>query len=389
MINFSKKIDELVDQIRERVSKEPMTPLERSKKVYTWDETLGHAFGGFAFWDPKCVGVTDVTAKEFYTNPEKMVYCLLVAAVKFKHDSLPIIADTYQIDVEACGTKLHYPEDSMPVIVEHAIQKKSDLAKLRIPNPKQDGRMPYFIEVTKLFVEKIGDIFYPAASTEAPFSGAVGLRGYENLVRDMREDPLFVHELLEYALTVQIEFTRAIYDAIGYPAGSADAWAAPPNISPKQLEEFALPYAARLLEAIKVYSGGKRGRWGLGWGYSLAPDQEHFLRMCNATGSGTCSLFEEEILGVAGYGKVNLARTKEICRQQKVVLSTNLLPQLIYSGPPETITERVTKLHDICGPGGGHMYYTTVPLNTPFEHVEAYVRALKNCRYPVQANAAA
>jgi len=382
MGGFAKKIDGLVEKIRERVNKEPMTPLERAIKVYSFDESLDHAFGGFAFWDPRCVGVTEVTTREFYTDPEKMCYCQLYAADKFAHDLPAVFADMYQIDVEACGTKLHYPEDSMPVIAEHPIHSKQDLLKLRIPDPRSDGRMPYLVELTSLFKEKVGDIFFICVATQAPFSAAVGLRGYENLVRDMREDPVFVHELLEYALAVQIPFNKALVDAAGTAPVPCDAWAAPPNLRPDQVEEFAIPYAARLLEAIKEYAG-QRAHWFLGWGYSLPADQERFLRMCNATGTGTCFVFEEDILGRAGYGKINLGRTKESCRQQKVVLSTNLMPQSIFAGPPERITQLVTEWHSTCSRGGGHEYYTTVPLGTPPEHVEAYVRALKECRYPV------
>lgn len=383
MGDFSKKIDELVDKIKNRVSKEPMTPLDRAIKVYTFDESLDHAFGGFAFWDPRCVGITDISTKEFYTDPEKMCYCQLFAAERFKHDLPAVFADMYNIDIEACGSKLHYPEDSMPVIKEHVVQDKRDLLKLRVPDFRKDGRGPYLLELTNLFREKASDMFFLCVATQAPWTGVTGLRDYRQLYRDMRDDPVFVHELLEYMLQVQIELNKLVFDAAGLAPVPCDARAAPPLISPQQWEEFALPYASRLLEAIKSYSG-QRAHWFLGWGYSIPTDQERFLRMFNSSSTGTCFLFEEDILGRAGFGTVDLGRFKEICHRQKVVLCTNPMPQSIFEGPPERIRKLVTDWHRTCARGGGHEYYTTVPVGTPPEHVEAYVGALKDCVYPVR-----
>ena len=384
MNDFLSRIDRLVEKIKSRVAGEPMTPLERALKVYNWDESLDHAFGGFAFWDPRSVGVTGVSTKEFYTDPVKMCYCQLFAAERFGHDLPAVFADMYNIDIEACGTKLFYPEDSIPVIKEHVVKEKADLLRLKMPDFQSGNRISYLLELAHIFKEKVGDLFYVCVATQAPFSGITGLRDYNKLILDMRNDPLFVHELLEYMLEVQIEFNRRVFDIAGYSPVPCDARACPPLISPEQWEEFALPYASRLMEAIKSHAG-QRGHWFLGWGFSIPKKPERFLRMYNASGTATCFLFEEDILGRAGFGTVNLLKTKQICRAQKVVLSTNLMPQSIFEGPPERIKKLVTEWHNVCAVGGGHEYYTTIPIGTPPEHVEAYVGALKSCYYPVEA----
>ncbi|MHB1043199.1 MAG: uroporphyrinogen decarboxylase family protein [Eubacteriales bacterium] len=386
MKNFKTEIDRLVDNIRNWVAQEPLTPLERAVKVYTFDDkTLDHAFGGFAFWAPASVGIQDVTCREFYTEAEKMYYCQLFALDKYRHDVPAVFADMYQIDIEACGTKLQYSEDSMPVIAEHAIKEKKDLLKLKVPDPQKDGRMPYQLELARIHKEKLGDLFYMLVATQAPLSGAVGLRGYRNIIRDMKTDPDFVHDLLEYVTEVQIIYNKAIIDVNGTPPVPCDAWANLPNLRPEQVLEFALPYATRLNEAVKQYANGQGCHWFYGWGYSLAPNWQSFLRTLNGSGTATMFLFEEDIMGRAGYKQVDLKQFKDICRQHKVVVSTSLMPQSIFAGPPERIRQLVTEWHQICGPGGGHEYYTTVPIGTPPEHVQAYVDALKSCKYPVQS----
>jgi len=75
----------------------------------------------------------------------------------------------------------------------------------------------YLLELTNLFSQKVGDLFGCSVATNMPFSGVVGLRGYQNVIMDMRKDPLFVHEMLEYMLEVQIVFNKAIIDAGGAP----------------------------------------------------------------------------------------------------------------------------------------------------------------------------
>lgn len=380
-MSWMQKIDELVEKNREWASAREITPLERAFRVYSFREDIGHAFGGFAFWAPECVGIKDITTKEFYTDPQKMYYSQLYALNRWRHDLPAVFPDMYNVDIEACGCRLHYPENSVPVIAENVIKEKKDLAKLKIPNPETDGRIPYLLEIANMHREKLGDLFYVLVATQAPFSGIVGLRGYAKLVRDMRDDPDFVHAMLEYMLEVQIVFNKAIVDAGGTPPVPCDAWAAMPNISEEQIMEFVVPYTARFLDAIHQHAGAKGG-WFMGWGYSLSNNWPRLIRILNASGTGTQFLFEEDILGRAGYRTVDIKQFKDICRSQNVVLSTSLMPQSIFSGPPERIKKLVHDWHKACAQDGGHCYYTTIPVGTPPEHVQAYVEALHECTYP-------
>jgi uroporphyrinogen-III decarboxylase len=83
----------------------------------------------------------------------------------------------------------------------------------------------------------------------APFSLAVGLRSYPKLIRDMKRDPAFAHDLFA-CLTDEIlpSYLKAAVEYTGIKNWSgADAWAAYPNLTPELIEEWVVPYSNRLL----------------------------------------------------------------------------------------------------------------------------------------------
>ena len=82
----------------------------------------------------------------------------------------------------------------------------------------------------------------------APFSLAVGIRSYPKLIRDMRHDPAFAHDLFACLVDeILPSYLKALSTYTGAPAvNGADAWAAYPNLSPELMEEWVIPYNARL-----------------------------------------------------------------------------------------------------------------------------------------------
>lgn len=374
--SWDERIDALVEMVRDWVAEEPMAPKQRTDALYDWTES-DHCPGGFAFWSPRCLGIDEVSCLEYHVDAKKMYYCQLLGLARYKHDIPALFTDVYNYDVEAIGSKLSYPEDSMPEIVDFVIKEPKDLLKLRVPDPEKDARMPYVLEIGRRHREKLGDLFPTVLSTNAPFSLAVGLRSYTKLVRDMRKDPAFVHDLLEFCTQVSISFGKKIIEHAGLGPTLSDAWACPPNLSVQQVLEFVVPYTSRVLEALD-HPG-----YFYAWGYSLAPDWRGFLRTINAMGVGTNCLFAEDILGMKGYEQVDLAEFAQICQRQKTVLFTNPHPDFIFNGPPELIRYYVLDWHKKASPGKGHAYYTSIPPDTPPAHIEAYVEALRATTYPV------
>lgn len=374
-----KRIEELGKRIVDKLGKNSLTPLERWEKIRRFEEA-DRVTGSFAFWSPAGVGIQDISTREYYTNPEKMYFCQLLALERFCHDYPILIADNYNTEPEALGAKIAFAGDDTPVIVEPSLRDKEDLSQRDVPDPSKDGRLPYRIEICRIHKEVLGKYFPTLPSINAPFSMAVGMRGYESLIVDMVEDQDFVHELLEFCTRAIIVFGKAIKSACGVYPSISDAWSSIPNLSPEMFFEFSFPYATRCLEVFE-HSG-----WSFGGGHQFANDWKRSLRRILASGVKSLNLFEENITGIRGGKTVDLKEIKGFCQKRKIFLNTAIHPDNILNGPASKIEDLVHRLAETAASGGGQAFYTSILMGTPFEHIDAYVKAIKRTTFPISSS---
>jgi uroporphyrinogen decarboxylase len=155
---------------------------------------------------------------------------------------------------EAIGCELAFP-DNTAYVVEHPVNTHDDLDRLKIPDPFRDGRLPLFLEATKKVLDEVGASVPVSLTTAGPFTTAANIRGADQLLRDLRRDPEFVHRLLRFATDSTIPFVREVI-ALGARVSLAEPVASGTLISAKAFREFALPYLKDLIDAIKVFTGG-------------------------------------------------------------------------------------------------------------------------------------
>jgi uroporphyrinogen decarboxylase len=374
-----KRIEDLVKKIIDELGKDKLTPLERLNKLRRFEEA-DRVTGSFTFWSPSTVGINDISTEEYYTNPEKMYYCQLLALDTFKHDFPLLFADNYNTEPEALGAKISFSGSGhdTPMIVEPAMKNRDDLYKLQIPDPFKDGRLPYRIEICRIHHEMLGKFFPTSTSINAPFSMAVGMRGYEALVIDMLEDPDFVHNLLDFCTEVIIAFGKAIKSVCGSYPSLADAWSSIPNLSPDAFFEFSFPYAARCLQVFD------KSGWSLGGGHQFSGDWKRSLRRILSSGSKSLMLFEENITGIRGGKPINLREIKEICKKRGVFLYTTIHPDTMLKGPPSKIETLMTNWIKEVASGGGHGFFTSVLSGTPVKHIETFVSTIRKSTFPTR-----
>lgn len=192
------------------------------------------------------MALSGIAPRKFHTDPVAHMAAEAAVSAYYGLDGLMLGEDVYDIEAEALGQKMVYGE-SMPTIDfrEPFIAQKSDLDKLKAPDSWIDrGRVKYMFEIQKTLVELGAQSAYFCA----PFSLAVGLRSYPKLIRDIRRDPEFAHAfmgcLVDEILPSYLKELMA-YCGAGMATG-ADAWAAYPDIGPDIMEEWVLPYNARL-----------------------------------------------------------------------------------------------------------------------------------------------
>jgi MtaA/CmuA family methyltransferase len=91
---------------------------------------------------------------------------------------------------------------------------------------------------------------------EGPCASAADIRGIQTFMMDFYDDPLFVHELLEFTLEMGIAFGKAQIEAGADIIGVGDAVAS--LIGPQLYNDFVWPMEKRLIEAL--HDGGAKIR---------------------------------------------------------------------------------------------------------------------------------
>jgi uroporphyrinogen-III decarboxylase len=309
-----------------------------------------------------------INAQNFYTQPLPFVKAMLAVHQYYNLDAIYLFYDIYNIEAEALGQTIIYRADSMPDIdsTQPLLKEKKDLTKLVLPTPGESGRMPFVIDICRLFTDYTG---LPALTGIcAPFSLAVGIRGYSAIIKDLRRDQSFAHELLRMLTTeVLIPWAKKLKAACGDKViiFAADAWASPPNIDMRIQEEFVVPYSKLLFDTAGVPPLGQ-------WGQSYVPDPERFIESQLAMGMpGVIALDPDaENLGIM--------RFKDISRKKGVPLTLGLSSQLLRDGPPEKIRRRVIDYLNIGAPGGRCLFFLNyVPADTPPGHIMTVVNSVR------------
>jgi uroporphyrinogen decarboxylase len=369
-----KKIREASQRVREKLSSEAMTPLERMRTTADFREPDRvpiilqiHEYAA---------RIARMRVKDICESPEKHVLSQLLAMERYGHDLPCSFVDSYNIEAEALGCKVEYFPDKLPEITDRVLKEKSDLERLCVPDPHRDGRMPWVFEVNDLLEEHLPRLLSPYAAVTAPFSIACSLRGYENLITDIPADPDFVHRLMEFCTQVTIRYGREQLAGPALSSAIIDAWASPPLVNMSIFDEFVLPYTSRAIGALTPPGAN----WGGIWGASVVNDWRSLIRRVIGSGSTNVRAFGRDL--DAG---VPLREFKALCAQHQRPILVTLGAVDIVSGTPQTIRAKVAKRIQEGAAGGGFVLYAAiVPIETRHENLLAFVEAGKRFgRYPL------
>jgi uroporphyrinogen decarboxylase len=369
------EIDKLADQFKAMVSKEPHSMMERFMQIMMFQET--DRLPIFMQIHDYAAKMAKVTVKDMCTNPKKMLYAQLYTAVKHRFDQVVTMADAYNFEAEALGAKMLFPEDSFPVILEPLVKEPSDLKKLSIPDFTKAGRGPYVVECTRLCLEKLGKYAFAASMASGPWSMAVQIRGFNNLVRDTRKNPEFAHEVVEFCNDVIEAFIKAQQKALaGIPAfpALADAFSCIPPISPQIVYEYVIPHTADLIKRLGYMM------WGGGYPVMEVPNYEQiFEDVVVKTGSmmGMVMMLESDWLPPEKIKAMSIRLRKP--------WMFGVRAGMISKSTPKEIENYTKNLIKILCPGGGIVVMgDQIPRDTPPENLQAFVDAIKKYgKFPI------
>jgi uroporphyrinogen decarboxylase len=194
------------------------------------------------------VQLVGATIREFLTDPKVFVKAQVASYERFKPDIIVMEADLLR-EAEALGNTLKFPRDGMCVSETLSLAEKSRLARLSIPDPYKDARMPNYLDACREAKRQLQDCSV-AGVVAGPWTIAVGLRGATELLRDTWKDKDFVLKLMEFTSEVAITFGQAVREQ-GVGLSLSEPPASCSLISPKTYKEFVFPYHKRIIEHFR------------------------------------------------------------------------------------------------------------------------------------------
>ena len=303
---------------------------------------------------------------EFNTNPKAIAEAQMAAYNRFGCDSLRIFTDLFTW-AEAMGAQVICPEDNTVDLAKPAISRVEDIDKLRPADPYKDGRLPVHLEAMKYLRDLAANVMRCSAGVVGPFTNAFFLLGVDVTLKMIHKNPEAVHKLCKVSLETSKAYAKAAMD-IGLIPTISEPMSSCTVVSPKVFREFSLPYLRELVDFIKANNCGV------------------VVHICGQTNKIWKDVAD---LGVAGWSIDNVASIAE-CKKTVGHLTKimgNVDPGgVMYSGTPNDV--RIKTLECIrdgydSPKGYAVMSGCSLPVETPFENIDAMMDVVREVGYPV------
>ena len=301
-------------------------------------------------FNAKLIGIS---IKEYETDPAKMANAILRFYEMFAPDVLSIIGDLW-LEAEAIGDELDFPEDAICYIKKYVLEEKSTLAKLNVPDPKRDRRLPDYLETFDRIASAVKDAPRAAAVT-GPCTMAMCLRSPEGFINDILDDPKFAHELMRFTTEVTKKFGDALKET-GSSVNVGDPSASLTCISPGIYREFVKPYHQEIVDHF----------------------QRVFLHICGYIEPQMEDLIQVGFNAISIDEKSSLKKVVEVA-QKRVVVFGNVAPYLLVDGTKAEIEESVRQCMDTAAKHGAFILSTgcEIPPETPIENLKYFMEAAR------------
>lgn len=229
-----------------------MTQAERIEALYSRKKVdrLPYVLRGYGF-SARNVGYP---IADIYENPSKSFEAQSWTAEMYGSEATPWYTFVSYGAWEFGGT-IKWPADryeSGPSVAQRPVHSEEDLWALELPDVKTAGSVPRMMEFAKLQEERGVPIGVICGS---PFTHAANLCGTEQFMLWLAMSPETAHRALRLMTDHILQVVQYFVDTFGQ--GRVLARSAAPTesnylISPKQFEEFALPYLKELHEGALV-----------------------------------------------------------------------------------------------------------------------------------------
>jgi len=154
-------------------------------------------------------------------------------------------------EVEALGAVVEQPADGAPLVRSHPLADPERLDALRGLDPAGGGRLPLYHEAVAGVVDQIGDEAFVVSTLRGPLNIAAQLRGVEDALVDLIEDPEGIERILDFATDVAVRCSRHSLQAGAHGLIFGEATCSPNFISPAMYRHFVRPRHERLISELR------------------------------------------------------------------------------------------------------------------------------------------
>lgn len=296
-------------------------------------------------------------------NPRIMAQCHLNSREEFGYDGCIVDVDDAAL-AEACGAQVIYREDNVAVVKDSqpVLKDLRDIDSLKLPEPKKDGRLCEWLEVTQRLREKLDkEGFILGRADQGPFNLLCLLRGAQQFMEDLIvEDESVINHALEWTTQAHIRFAKAQLEAGANMTSMGDAYASPNLISPDTYRKFAFPWEKKAVESVQDEA--------LPYSIHICGDTTKIIQDMGATGAKVLEI----------DWKLDMGTARKILPKSTVMMGNINPSDPMYLGTPQQVREQVRKLiEDTRGQGIIVSSGCALGANTKPENVRAMVEAVK------------
>ena len=152
--------------------------------------------------------------RDYYFSADAMVAVESGLAEDFHADNMGIGLGLRTV-IEALGTELNYPEDSVSYIVKPKLDSFEQVSELGMLDIDKDGRLPIIVEAFERLMDKYGEVRNFGSGLAGPFTTAASLIGTEKFLISTVKNKEGVHRLLQYSTDVIVELCRDLNKRLG------------------------------------------------------------------------------------------------------------------------------------------------------------------------------
>lgn len=198
--------------------------------------------------------ISNLSAKDFYLEPEKAFRAQLWARELYQDDGAPTYGFTNWGGWDFGGEIQFHdaPCISTPTLTKYAVEKPQDVEYLQIPNLDTAPALSRMFQFAKLSRARGGGVSIPGGS---PMGIAAVVIGPERLLRWLYKEPELVHRVLRIATDYILQIADRYVTEFGVESCTVST-SFPVEchamVSPKVFERFSLPYVKEIFTKLRA-----------------------------------------------------------------------------------------------------------------------------------------